>query len=97
LHHRRCEKPVAYTIAAGQRIWQPDMPPADVLKFSCEVLARADDAVCRVRWEMGIEILRVSYTYSMVSRIISPVLVKFQAATPRVRIEFPSPDRSICH
>jgi hypothetical protein len=72
------------------------MPPADVLKFSCEVLARADDAFA-VSVGNGKEILRVSYTYSMVSRIISPVLVKFQAATPRVRIEFPSPDRSICH
>ena len=52
-----------------------------------EVLARAEDAVCRLRGETGKEILRVGYVSSMASRIISTVLTKFQAAAPRVRIE----------
>lgn len=52
-----------------------------------EVLARADDAVRRVRGETGKEVLRVGYTASMTSGIISTVLAKFQAAAPRVRIE----------
>jgi DNA-binding transcriptional LysR family regulator len=52
-----------------------------------EVLARADDAVRRVRGETGKEILRVGYSSSMAADIISTVLAKFQAAAPRVRIE----------
>lgn len=52
-----------------------------------EVLARAEDAVGRVRGETGKEILGVGYTYSMVSGVITTVLGKFQAAAPRVRIE----------
>lgn len=52
-----------------------------------EVLARAVDAVRRVRGENGKEILRVGYTSSMTSSIISTVLAKFQASAPRVRIE----------
>ncbi len=52
-----------------------------------EVLARAEDAIGRVRGETAKEILRVGYTYSMASSIISPALAKFQAAAPRVRIE----------
>jgi DNA-binding transcriptional LysR family regulator len=52
-----------------------------------EVLARAEDAVCRLRGEKGKEILRVGYTSSMASRIISAVLAKFQAVAPLVRIE----------
>lgn len=52
-----------------------------------EVLARADDAVRRVRGETGKEILRVGYTSSITTGIISTVLAEFQAAAPRVRIE----------
>lgn len=52
-----------------------------------EVLARAEDAVRRVRGETGKEILRVGYTPSMITGIISTVLAKFQATRPRVRIE----------
>lgn len=52
-----------------------------------EVLARADDAVRRVRGETGSEILRVGYIPSMTSGIIATALEKFQAAAPRARIE----------
>ncbi|WP_166442644.1 LysR family transcriptional regulator [Phragmitibacter flavus] len=52
-----------------------------------EVLARADDAVRRVRGETGKEILRVGYSSSITTGIIATVLAKFQAAAPRVRIE----------
>jgi LysR family transcriptional regulator, benzoate and cis,cis-muconate-responsive activator of ben and cat genes len=52
-----------------------------------EVLARADDAVRRVRGETGKEILRVGYTPSMTTGIVSTALGKFQAASPGVRIE----------
>lgn len=52
-----------------------------------EVLARADNAVRRVRGETGKEILRVGYAPSMTSGIMSIALAKFQAAAPGVRIE----------
>lgn len=52
-----------------------------------EVLARAEDAIRRVRGETGKEILRVGYTSSMTRSVISTALAKFQAAAPRVRIE----------
>jgi DNA-binding transcriptional LysR family regulator len=52
-----------------------------------EVLARADDAVRRVRGEMGRETLRLGYTSSISTGIISAVLEVFQSAAPRVRIE----------
>jgi len=52
-----------------------------------EVLARADEAVCRVRGEARSETLRVGYAPSMTAGIMSAVLEKFQSATPRVRIE----------
>lgn len=52
-----------------------------------EVLARADDAVRRVRGETGKEILRVGYTPSMTTGIVSSALGKFQAASPGVRVE----------
>jgi DNA-binding transcriptional LysR family regulator len=51
------------------------------------VLARADDAVRRVHGETGKETLRVGYTSSVATRIISTVLPRFQAAAPRGRIE----------
>ncbi|MBX3746092.1 MAG: LysR family transcriptional regulator [Verrucomicrobiae bacterium] len=54
---------------------------------ACEVLARADDAVRRVRGEAGKDVLRMGYTSSMTSSIISTVLAKFQATAPGVRIE----------
>lgn len=52
-----------------------------------EVLARADDAVRRVRGEMGKEVLRVGYAPSMTSGIMPAALAKFQASAPGVRIE----------
>lgn len=52
-----------------------------------EVLARADEAVRRLHGETGKEVFRVGYTSSMATGIISTVLARFQACTPRVRIE----------
>jgi DNA-binding transcriptional LysR family regulator len=52
-----------------------------------EVLARADDAVRRMRGETGKEILRVGYAPSMTGGIMSAALARFQAAAPGVRIE----------
>ncbi len=54
---------------------------------ACELLARADDAVRRMRGGAGKEVLRVGYTSSMATGIIAAVLAKFQAAAPRIRIE----------
>lgn len=52
-----------------------------------EVLARADEAVRRVRGEARRETLRVGYAPSMTTGIMPAVLEAFQSATPRVRIE----------
>ena len=52
-----------------------------------EVLARADEAVRRVRGETLGEKLRVGYAPSMTAGIMSAALEKFQSATSRVRIE----------
>ena len=52
-----------------------------------EVLARADQAVRRVRGEVRDEILRVGYAPSMIADIMSAVLARFKSAAPRVRIE----------
>lgn len=52
-----------------------------------EVLARADDAVRRVRAEAHQEILRVGYIPALTTGIISPALRKFREATPHVQIE----------
>jgi LysR family hca operon transcriptional activator len=52
-----------------------------------EVLARAEQAVQRVRGEGKSEILRVGYAPSMTVGIIPGALEKFQAQRPRVRLE----------
>ncbi|MCW1913660.1 LysR family transcriptional regulator [Luteolibacter sp. GHJ8] len=52
-----------------------------------EVLARADEAVRRVRGEARQEVLRVGYAPSMIAGIMSAVLARFKSAAPRVRIE----------
>jgi LysR family hca operon transcriptional activator len=52
-----------------------------------EVLARADEAVQRVRGEARSGTLRVGYAPSMIAGIMPAVLEKFQSATPSVRIE----------
>ncbi|RYD52551.1 MAG: LysR family transcriptional regulator, partial [Verrucomicrobiaceae bacterium] len=52
-----------------------------------EVLARADQAVRRVRGECPQETLRVGYAPSMIAGIMSAVLARFKSAAPRVRIE----------
>ena len=52
-----------------------------------EVIARAHEAVQRVRGEARSETLRVGYAPSIIAGVMSAVLEKFQSATPRVRIE----------
>jgi len=52
-----------------------------------DLLARADQAVQRVRGEARHEILRVGYGPSLTSGIMPRALEKFQAAVPRVRLE----------
>src|SRR6266542_5416365 len=52
-----------------------------------EVLARADEAVQRVRGEARSETLRVGYAPSMTAGVMPAALEKFQSTTPRVRIE----------
>jgi len=52
-----------------------------------DLLARADQAIQRVRGECRTEVLRVGYAPSMTAGIMPAALEKFQATTPRVRIE----------
>ncbi|HEX2747426.1 MAG TPA: LysR substrate-binding domain-containing protein [Verrucomicrobiales bacterium] len=52
-----------------------------------EVLARADEAVRRVRGEVRSGTLRVGYSPSMTAGIMSAALEKFQSVSPRVHIE----------
>ena len=52
-----------------------------------DLLARADQAVQRVRGGVGHEILRVGYGPSLTSGIMPRALEQFQAAVPRVRLE----------
>jgi len=52
-----------------------------------EILARADQAVQRVRGEAKSEMLRVGYGPSLTAGILPRALERFQAAVPRVCIE----------
>lgn len=52
-----------------------------------DLLARADQAVQRVRGEVKGETLRVGYAPSLTSGIMPRAIEKFQQATPRVRLE----------
>jgi DNA-binding transcriptional LysR family regulator len=52
-----------------------------------DLLARADQAIQRVRGEARSEILRVGYAPSLTTGVMPGALEKFQTATPRVRIE----------
>lgn len=52
-----------------------------------EVLARADLAIERVRGEKQKEVLRVGYGPTLTAGIMPGALERFQATTPRVRIE----------
>src|SRR6266436_5421902 len=52
-----------------------------------EVLARANEAVQRVRGEARNETLRLGYAPSIIAGIMSAVLERFLSTTPRVRIE----------
>jgi LysR family hca operon transcriptional activator len=52
-----------------------------------DLLARADQAIQRVRGEARNEILRVGYGPTLTAGIMPRALERFQAAVPRVRIE----------
>lgn len=52
-----------------------------------DLLARADQAIQRVRGEARYEILRVGYGPSLTAGIMPRAFERFQAAVPRVRIE----------
>ena len=52
-----------------------------------DLLARADQAIQRVRGEARSETLRVGYAPSLTTGVMPGALEKFQTATPRVRIE----------
>lgn len=52
-----------------------------------EVLARADLAIGRVRGEKRKEVVRVGYGPTLTAGIMPAALERFQAASPRVRIE----------
>lgn len=52
-----------------------------------DLLARADQAVQRVRGEARNEVLRVGYAPSVTAGLMPGALEKFQAAAPGVRIE----------
>jgi DNA-binding transcriptional LysR family regulator len=52
-----------------------------------DLLARADQAIQRVRGETRHEILRVGYGPSLTAGIMPRALERFQSAVPRVRIE----------
>ncbi len=52
-----------------------------------DLLARADQAIQRVRGEAKSEVLRVGYGPSLTAGIMPKALERFQAAVPRVRIE----------
>lgn len=52
-----------------------------------DLLARADQAIQRVRGEARSETLRVAYGPSLTAGIMPRALERFQAAVPRVRIE----------
>jgi len=52
-----------------------------------DLLARADQAILRVRGEARSEILRVGYPPSLTAGLLPGALAKFLAATPRVRLE----------
>jgi LysR family hca operon transcriptional activator len=52
-----------------------------------DLLARADQAIARVRGECRADVLRVGYAPSMTAGIMPGALEKFQAEVPRVRIE----------
>jgi DNA-binding transcriptional LysR family regulator len=52
-----------------------------------DLLARADEAVQRVRGETRREVLRVGYVPSLVAGVMPRVIERFQNGTPRVRLE----------
>lgn len=52
-----------------------------------DLLARADQAIQRVRGEARSEVLRVGYGPSLTAGIMPKAMERFQAAVPRVRLE----------
>ncbi len=61
-----------------------------------DLLARADQAVRRVRTQTDGTVLRVSYVASLIAGILPRAIQRFQAVTPQVRLElFDSTPREI--
>ena len=73
---RRASNTVALT-AAGELFYEE----------ARDLLARADQAVRRVRTQKGGAVLRVGYVASLTAGILPPAIKRFQAVTPRVRME----------
>ncbi len=53
-----------------------------------DLLTRADEAAQRVRAQTASATLRVSYVASLVAGVLPRAIQRFQAASPRVRLEF---------
>ena len=64
---------------------------------ACDLLGRADQAVRRVRAQATDATLRISYVASLMAGVLPRAIQRFQAASPRVRLEFSeSTSREIC-
>lgn len=74
---RRTHNTVALT-AAGEQFYEE----------ACDVLVRADQAVRRVRAQTPDATLRISYVASLIAGVLPRAIQRFQAASPRVRLEF---------
>ena len=74
---RRTHNTVALT-AAGEQFYEE----------ARDLLARADQAVRRVRARTTDATLRISYVASLMAGVLPRAIQRFQAASPRVRLEF---------
>ena len=83
---RRTHNTVTLT-AAGEQFYEE----------ACDLLGRADQAVRRVRAQTTDATLRISYVAALMAGVLPRAIQRFQAATPRVRLEFSeSTSREIC-
>lgn len=74
---RRTHNTVALT-AAGEQFYEE----------ARDLLGRADQVVRRVRAQASNATLRISYVASLVARVLPRAIQRFQATSPRVRLEF---------
>ena len=74
---RRTHNTVSLT-TAGEQFYQE----------ARDLLTRADQAVRRVRAQSASATLRVSYVASLIAGVLPRAIQRFQAASPRVRLEF---------